>query len=72
MAFDDLPPQSPIYPSEAEEYGKKALALSRAAAARVPHTLDIPYGADYWQRVDVYRPAAPASPPPPGALRRAR
>jgi len=68
MAFDDLPPQPPIYPSEAEEYGKKALALSRAAAARVPHTLDIAYGEDYWQRVDVYRPEAPAHGPLPVLL----
>ena len=56
MAFDDLPPQSPIYPAEAEAYGQRALALSRAAAAEVPHALDIPYGQDYWQRIDIYMP----------------
>lgn len=64
MAFDDLPPQTPIYPAEAEEYGRRALALSREAAARVPHTPDIPYGEDYWQRIDIYTPARKTQPLP--------
>jgi arylformamidase len=68
MAFDDLPPQSPIYPSEAEEYGRRALELSREAALRVPHTLDVAYGDDYWQRIDIYRPAAAAKGPLPVLL----
>jgi acetyl esterase/lipase len=56
MAFDDLPPQTLIYPAGAEDYGRRALELSRAAAATVPHALDIAYGEDYWQRVDIYMP----------------
>jgi arylformamidase len=61
MAFDDLPPQSPIYPAEAEDYARRALELSRAAAATVPHAFDIPYGDDYWQRIDIYMPAGNAT-----------
>ena len=68
MAFDDLPPQSPIYPAEAEAYGRRALELSREAAARVPHSFDIPYGDDYWQRIDIYMPAAPSPAPLPVLL----
>jgi len=68
MAFDDLPPQPPIYPAEAEDYGRRALELSRKAAALVPHSLDIPYGEDYWQRMDVYMPAMPGPRPLPVLL----
>ena len=68
MAFDDLPPQPPIYPAEAEAYAQRALALSRKAAAEVPHHFDIPYGADYWQRIDIYQPTAPAPRPLPVLL----
>ncbi|MGH7004810.1 MAG: hypothetical protein ACREIP_12755, partial [Alphaproteobacteria bacterium] len=60
--------QPPIYPAEAEAYGQRALELSREAAARVPHALDIPYGADYWQRIDIYMPVAPAPVPLPVLL----
>lgn len=56
MAFDDLPAQSPIYPEEAEAYADQALRLSRDAAQRTRCVLDIPYGGDYWQKVDVYQP----------------
>ncbi|WP_132979840.1 alpha/beta hydrolase [Pigmentiphaga sp. D-2] len=58
MAFHDLPAQSPIYPEEAEAYARQALALSREAAARTRCVPDLPYGGDYWQKVDVYQPHA--------------
>lgn len=56
MAFNDLPPQPPIWPSEAEAYARNALELSQAAAARLRVEQDIPYGDDYWQRIDIYLP----------------
>lgn len=56
MAFDNLPPQPPIFPAEAATYAETALSLSREAAARTRCVLDIPYGDDYWQKVDVYLP----------------
>lgn len=56
MSFDDLPGQPPIYPPEAEAYARQALAQSRRAQERIDGRFDIPYGADYWQKVDVYVP----------------
>jgi len=56
MSFDDLPPQSPIYPAEAQRYADAALARSREAVRLVDAHMDLPYGDDYWQKVDVFRP----------------
>jgi arylformamidase len=64
MSFEDLPPQSPIYPAEAQDYADAALALSREAVGRVEAHMDLPYGADYWQKVDVFGPKVRA----PGSL----
>jgi arylformamidase len=56
MAFNDLPAQPAIFPREAEVYAHRALELSREAASRCDVAWDVPYGDDYYQRVDVYRP----------------
>ena len=56
MSFDDLPDQPPIYPREAEDYAREALDRSRQAAARVRNHMDIRYGDDYWQKMDIYLP----------------
>ena len=61
MAFDDLPEQPAIFPHEAEIYARRALELSRGAASRCDAVFDVSYGADYYQRVDVYRPRRPRS-----------
>lgn len=58
MGFDNLPAQPPIYPPEAEAYAARAIELSRMAAASCECVFDVAYGDDYWQRIDVYRPAA--------------
>jgi acetyl esterase/lipase len=55
MAFDDLPPQ-PSINSLADAYIAKAIELSRAAAGATRSLLDIAYGPDYLQRLDVYLP----------------
>ncbi len=55
MSFADLPPQSPIN-DRADVYAATALALSQAVAATQPCVLDVPYGNDYWQKVDIYLP----------------
>jgi acetyl esterase/lipase len=60
MAFDNLLPQAPIYPEEAERYAAKALAMSREAAARVQSVWDVPYGSDARQTLDVHLPQGPA------------
>lgn len=67
MAFDDLKPQAPRTaensrePERACDYAEHALALSRAAAARCRTALDIAFGADYYQKLDVYLPADAAA-----------
>lgn len=55
MSFDDLPPQPPIN-IRADAYAATALLLSRFAAATTRCVLDVPYGEDYWQRLDIYLP----------------
>lgn len=62
MSFDDLKPQSPRtaensrVPGPANEYGERALAMSREAAARCRTVMDIPFGPDYYQKLDLYLP----------------
>ena len=56
MAFHDLPPQPAMNP-RADVYAATALALSRAVAEKQRCVLDIAYGADYWQKLDIYLPA---------------
>lgn len=60
MAFDDLKPQPPRtaantrYPEPALAYGERAIALSREAAAGCRTMLDIPFGPDHDQKLDLY------------------
>ena len=60
MAFFDLPPQPRMSP-EAERYAAFCLEHTAKAQRCVRHRLNIPYGTDYWQKIDLYLPdAAPA------------
>jgi arylformamidase len=56
MPFDSLPHQTPIN-ARADIYGVTALALSRAVAKESRCELDVAYGSDYWQKIDIYLPA---------------
>jgi arylformamidase len=56
MPFDNLPEQPPVYPAEAAAFANVALSLSRQAAQECDITMDVAYGADFWQALDVYRP----------------
>ncbi len=60
MSFDDLPPQTPINPN-ADVYAQACLVRSRAVAERARARLDVAYGPDYWQKIDIYLPDAPAA-----------
>jgi acetyl esterase/lipase len=55
MALSDLPPQAPMSPV-AEQYAAFCLAQTARVQAQARHVLDIPYGADYWQKLDLYLP----------------
>lgn len=56
MSFDDLPPQGSINPPS-DAYAAEALRLSRRAAETTRVAMDVAYGPDYWQRMDIYMPA---------------
>jgi arylformamidase len=55
MPFDNLPRQPQMGPV-AEAYAADILARSRAVATSSRVLLDVPYGDDYWQRLDLYLP----------------
>jgi arylformamidase len=57
MPFADLPPQAPMMP-EAERYAAWCRDATTTALAHTRHVLDIAYGADDWQKIDLYLPAA--------------
>ena len=60
MSFDELPPQ-PKMGAAAEAYAAEIIDRSRAVATAGRVLLDVPYGDDYWQRLDLYLPAVDGS-----------
>jgi arylformamidase len=56
VAFENLPRQ-PQMGATAEAYAAKILARSCVVAMNSRVLLDVPYGDDYWQRMDIYLPA---------------
>ncbi len=61
MSFDDLPPLPPLIHPDGAAYAARILEWSRAAQARSRTLLDVPFGDDYWQKLDVYLPDDPAA-----------
>ncbi len=55
MALRDLPPQSPMSPA-AEAYAAYCLQATAKVLATTRHVLDIPFGTDDWQKLDLYLP----------------
>lgn len=60
MGFNDLPKQSSIN-ERADVYGETSLQRSAEVVARVRCILDVPYGDDYWQKIDLFLPDQPVS-----------
>jgi acetyl esterase/lipase len=56
MAFDNLPYQSPFQTAEASNYASEILILSKSVSEKSRCVLDVAYGHDYWQRMDIYLP----------------
>ena len=56
MSFNDLPPQAAMF-SVADQYAADCLRLGRAALSDVKAVQDVPYGDDYWQKLDIFAPA---------------
>ncbi|MGQ4809118.1 hypothetical protein NKDENANG_02520 [Candidatus Entotheonellaceae bacterium PAL068K] len=57
MALADLPPQPPMSPA-AEQYAMFCRTQTARVQAETRHMLDISYGDDYWQKIDLYLPDA--------------
>lgn len=60
MSFEDMPELPPLRLPGAPEYAQRVLAASRAVASQRRVVMDQTYGSDYWQKLDLYLPDAPA------------
>jgi arylformamidase len=56
MSFDDMPEMPRMLLPGAHEYADRILAGSKKAAVDYRTVMDVPYGEDYWQKVDFYLP----------------
>lgn len=57
MSFEDLPELPPLIHPDGPAYSARILEWSRLAQEQSRTLLDIPFGNDYWQKLDVYLPA---------------
>jgi acetyl esterase/lipase len=60
MSFKDMPDLGPLLRPGAKEYADDCLRLSRVAVAHTKHILDVPYGSDFFQKLDIFLPEHPA------------
>jgi arylformamidase len=58
MSFDDLPPLPTLRSPDARAYAERISNASRIVQTQTRTALDLPYGDDYWQKIDLYLPAA--------------
>lgn len=65
MSFEDLPPLPPLIHPEAKGYAERCMAATRRVQADTRTRIDIRYGDDYWQKLDVYLPSTPGPVPLP-------
>ena len=56
MSFDDMPDLGPFLRPGAQEYADECIRLSRAALPLTKHKLDVPYGSDFFQKLDIFLP----------------
>jgi len=56
MSFEDMPAQEPYRMPTANNYARVIREGSRQAMASLRTALDLPYGDDYYQKVDIYLP----------------
>jgi arylformamidase len=54
MSFDDLPALPPLNYPEAKGYAERCMAATRRVQAAGGVHIDLAYGADYWQKLDIY------------------
>jgi acetyl esterase/lipase len=68
MSFDDMPNLGPFLRPGAQEYSDECIRLSRAAVPRTRNILDVPYGSDFFQKLDIFLPDRESSQPSPVLL----
>lgn len=56
MSFEDLPPLPPLIHEAAKGYAQRISVASRRVQREERCVLDVAYGSDYWQRIDLYLP----------------
>jgi arylformamidase len=56
MSFTDMPDLGPLMLPGAKEYAEAALAWSREAVVATRNELDIAYGTNFYQKLDVFMP----------------
>lgn len=54
MSFDDLPDRGPLTEPGAQEFSDQAIELSREAVATTRNMIDVEYGNDFYQKIDVF------------------
>jgi arylformamidase len=64
MAFHDMPDRGRLVLPEAEEITGRMLALSKAIVPNLRCDLDVPYGTDFLQKLDIFLPEKNAKPVP--------
>ncbi len=57
MSFDDMPDRGLLTEPGAQDFVDRALARSRKVVATSRTVLDVPYGEDYYQKIDIFLPA---------------
>lgn len=56
MSFEDLPPLPPLIHEAANGYATRISEISKRVMREERCVLDVAYGADYWQKLDIYLP----------------
>ena len=56
MSFDDMPDLGPFLRPDAKKYDEECIRLSREALARTRAVLDVPYGPDFFHKLDIFLP----------------
>lgn len=58
MSFEDLPPLPKMFHPDAAGYAERISKGARKAMRQCRTVLDVRYGEDYWQKLDIYLPPA--------------
>jgi arylformamidase len=56
MSFDDMPDRGKLMLPGAQEYADRALESSKKVVASTRNLIDVAYGDDYWQKIDIFLP----------------